>query len=104
MKPSKSLYNIRFKSYGSNSDFHVFGDLDLDLWHIPVKFLDNADIIGGGLGGGGGVPVPGSQIKKTRTRSQFTDNCQSFSQFPGNYAIPSSRIIKLIFPDKMIPV
>ena len=23
--------NIRFKSYGSNSGFRVFGDLDLDL-------------------------------------------------------------------------
>ena len=25
------LYDFRFKSYGSNSGFRVFGDLDLDL-------------------------------------------------------------------------
>ena len=32
LKPTKSLYDFRLKSYGSNSGFHVFGDLDLDLW------------------------------------------------------------------------
>ena len=31
LKPTKSLYDFRFKSYGSNSGFRVFGDLDLDL-------------------------------------------------------------------------
>ena len=34
LKPTRSLYDFRFKSYGSNSDFRVFGDLDLDLWPI----------------------------------------------------------------------
>ena len=29
---TRSLYDFRFKSYGSNSGFRVFGDLDLDLW------------------------------------------------------------------------
>ena len=32
LKPTRSLYDFRFKSYGSNSGFRVFGDLDLDLW------------------------------------------------------------------------
>ena len=32
VKPTRSLYDFRFKSYGSNSDFRIFGDLDLDLW------------------------------------------------------------------------
>ena len=31
VKPTRSLYDVRFKSYGSNSGFRVFGDLDLDL-------------------------------------------------------------------------
>ena len=31
LKPTRSLYDFRFKSYGSNSGFRVFGDLDLDL-------------------------------------------------------------------------
>ena len=31
MKPTRSLYDFRFKSYGSNSGFRVFGDRDLDL-------------------------------------------------------------------------
>ena len=30
LKSTKSLYDFRFKSYGSNSGFHVFGDLGLD--------------------------------------------------------------------------
>ena len=30
-EPTRSLYDFRFKSYGSNSGFGVFGDLDLDL-------------------------------------------------------------------------
>ena len=34
LKPTISLYDFRFKSYGSNSGFRVFGDLDLDLWPI----------------------------------------------------------------------
>ena len=29
LKPTRSLYDFRFKSYGSNSGFCVFGDLDL---------------------------------------------------------------------------
>ena len=29
LKPTRSLYDFRFKSYDSNSD--IFGDLDLDL-------------------------------------------------------------------------
>ena len=33
-KPTRSLYDFRFKSYGSNSGFRVFGDLDLDLCSI----------------------------------------------------------------------
>ena len=31
LKLTRSLYDFRFKSYGSNSGFRVFGDLDLDL-------------------------------------------------------------------------
>ena len=31
LKPTRSLYDFRFKSDGSNSGFRVFGDLDLDL-------------------------------------------------------------------------
>ena len=34
LKPTRSLYDFPFKSYGSNSGFRVFGDLDLDLWPI----------------------------------------------------------------------
>ena len=30
LKPTRSLYDFRFKSYGSNSGFRVF--LDLDIW------------------------------------------------------------------------
>ena len=37
LKPTRSLYDFRFKSYGSNSGFRVFGDLDLDLW--PMFFF-----------------------------------------------------------------
>ena len=29
LKPTRSLYDFRFKSYGSNSGFRVFGGLDL---------------------------------------------------------------------------
>ena len=29
LKPTRSLYDFRFKSYGSNSGSRVFGDLDL---------------------------------------------------------------------------
>ena len=36
MQPTRGLYDIRLKSYGSIREFHVFSDLDLDLWHIPV--------------------------------------------------------------------
>ena len=32
LKPTRSLYDFRFKSYGSNSGFRVFSDLD--LWHM----------------------------------------------------------------------
>ena len=41
MQPTRSLYDIQLKSYGSNSDFHVFNDLD----HQPILviFLENAD-------------------------------------------------------------
>ena len=31
LKPTRSLYVFRLKSYGSNSGIHNFGDLDLDL-------------------------------------------------------------------------
>ena len=31
-----TLYDFRFKGYGSNSGFRVFGDLDLDLCSIFV--------------------------------------------------------------------
>ena len=31
LKPTRGLYDFRFKSDGSNSGFRVFGDLDLDL-------------------------------------------------------------------------
>ena len=35
LKPTRSLYDFRFKSYGSNSGFRVFSDLD--LW--PMFYL-----------------------------------------------------------------
>ena len=35
------LCDFRFNSYGSNSGFHVFSDLDLDLWHM-FYFLSHA--------------------------------------------------------------
>ena len=38
LKPTRSLYNFRFRSYGSNIGFRVFGDLDLDLWHMFFFF------------------------------------------------------------------
>ena len=41
VKPARSLYDFRFKSYGSNSDFRIFGDLDLDLWPM-FYFLSHA--------------------------------------------------------------
>ena len=31
LKPTRSLYDFQFKSYGSNSGSRVFSDLDLDL-------------------------------------------------------------------------
>ena len=36
LKPTRSLYDFRFKSYGSNSGFRVFGDLDLDLYLFSI--------------------------------------------------------------------
>ena len=39
LKPTRSLYDFRFRSYGSNSGFRVFGDLD--LWHM-FFFLSHA--------------------------------------------------------------
>ena len=49
MKPTRSLYDIRFTSYGPISEFHVFGDLD--IWHIPVLviFIYISNIIPGYL-------------------------------------------------------
>ena len=51
LKQTRSLYDFRFKSYGSNSGFRVFGDLDLwpmfyclshalriMYWNIHAKF------------------------------------------------------------------
>ena len=37
LKPTKSIYDFRFKSYGSNSGFRVFGDLD--LWPMFYFFV-----------------------------------------------------------------
>ena len=37
LKPTRSLYDFRFKSYGSNSGFRVFGDLD--LWPMFYFFV-----------------------------------------------------------------
>ena len=38
LKPTRSLYNFRFKSHGSNSGFHVFLDLDLyDYKTTPIS-------------------------------------------------------------------
>ena len=34
LKPTRSLYDFRFKSYGSNCGFHDFGDLNLDICHM----------------------------------------------------------------------
>ena len=31
---STTLYDFRFKRYGSNSGFNVFDDIDLDIWHM----------------------------------------------------------------------
>ena len=39
LKLTRSLYDFRFKSYGSNSGFRVFGDLDLDLWPMFYLFV-----------------------------------------------------------------
>ena len=39
LKPTRSLYDFRFRSYGSNSGFRVFGDIDLDLWHMFFFFV-----------------------------------------------------------------
>ena len=41
LKPTRSLYDFRFKSDGSNSGFRVFGCLDLDLWPM-FYFLSHA--------------------------------------------------------------
>ena len=38
LKPTRSLYDFQFKSYGSNSCFRVFSDLDLDLWPMFYFF------------------------------------------------------------------
>ena len=38
LKPTRSLYDFQFKSYGSNSGFRVFSDLDLDLWAMFYFF------------------------------------------------------------------
>ena len=35
----RSLYDFQFKSYGSNSGFRVFSDLDLDLWAMFYFFV-----------------------------------------------------------------
>ena len=37
LKPTRSLYDFRFKSYGSNGGFRVFGDLD--LWPMFYFFV-----------------------------------------------------------------
>ena len=39
LKSTRSLYEFRFKSYGSNSGFRVFSDLDLDLWPMFYCFV-----------------------------------------------------------------
>ena len=39
LKPTRILYDFRFKSYGSNGGFRVFGDLDLDLWPMFHFFV-----------------------------------------------------------------
>ena len=39
LQPTRSLYDFRFKSYGSNGSFRVFGDLDLDLWPMFYFFI-----------------------------------------------------------------
>ena len=39
LKPTRSLYDFRFRSYGSHSGFRVFGDLDLDLWPMFFFFV-----------------------------------------------------------------
>ena len=47
--PTRSLYDIRFKSNGSISQFHVCDDLDLDRWPILMIFLNKSNIIPGYL-------------------------------------------------------
>ena len=34
LNPTRSLYDFRFKRYGSNSGINVFDGIDLDLWHM----------------------------------------------------------------------
>ena len=60
-KLTRSLYDFRFKSYGSNSGFRVFGDLDLwpmlyfvlshalrmMYWNIQAKFHKNPSSMNG---------------------------------------------------------
>ena len=40
-----SLYDYPFLSYCQKCDFHVFGDLDLDLWPKITKFCDLTKIL-----------------------------------------------------------
>ena len=42
VKPTSSLYDFRFKSYGSIIGFHVFGDLD--LWPMFYFFVTHTSI------------------------------------------------------------
>ena len=64
LKPTRSLYDFRFKSYGSNCGFHDFGDililtfdllfymfyfvshaLGMKYWHLHAKFHKNRSSI-----------------------------------------------------------
>ena len=49
LAPIWRFYDVSFPSYQRLCVFHNFSDLDLDLWPMPVIFLDNADIIPGYL-------------------------------------------------------
>ena len=61
LKPTRSLYDFRLKSYGSNSGFHVFADLwpmfyflshllGMMYWNLHAKFHNNPSSINGWYG------------------------------------------------------
>ena len=37
LQPTKNVYNIQLKGYGSNSGFHVVGDIDLEILYSAIS-------------------------------------------------------------------